>query len=279
MKSRWLRFVPVLALSGAACSQTAEEPAPAADPAAEAGTGGSAGGGEASADEGETDGVEGETEGGGTGDATDSEHHEDGEHDGEGHDDPLARAHAELERALADRQRARRAQREEILSAKTAAEQAQAELHKRLASIEALESEIDRRLGVGKVARERRLQRLSSLAALVAGMPPQAGAEIVAQMPDEDAQDLLLAVAQKNDRRAAKLLSLMPPHRAAALGKRYLDTDPEALPLPDGRAAGQAKVAGASTGAPSNPTAAPATPSTVPASASAPTPAGDQEAT
>ncbi len=106
---------------------------------------------------------------------------------------------------------------------------AQRELDARLASIGDLERRLDQRLGIGKVARERRQERLTALAALISTMPPQAGAEVVANMSDEDAQHLLLAVSRKSDRRAAKLMALMPPERAAALGQLYLDSDPESV--------------------------------------------------
>ncbi|MEE9384481.1 MAG: hypothetical protein V3V08_13840 [Nannocystaceae bacterium] len=105
--------------------------------------------------------------------------------------------------------------------------QLQNELESRMTNISDLERRLQAHLGIGKLARERRDERVSALADLIATMPPQAGAEIVAQMSDKDAQWLLLSVARKSDRKAAKLMALMPAERAAQLGQIYLDTDPE----------------------------------------------------
>ena len=54
-------------------------------------------------------------------------------------------------------------------------------------------------------------------------MRPQAGANMLANMADEDAQGILLAISRDSDRKAAKILSLMPADRAAQLGQLYLD--------------------------------------------------------
>ncbi|TPV95482.1 MAG: hypothetical protein B7733_09525 [Myxococcales bacterium FL481] len=105
----------------------------------------------------------------------------------------------------------------------------ESELETRMNSIAELERRLQTQLGIGKLAQERRDERVASLADLIATMPPQSGAEIVAQMSDRDAQWLILAIARKSDRKAAKLLASMPADRAAALGQLYLDTDPDSI--------------------------------------------------
>jgi len=103
------------------------------------------------------------------------------------------------------------------------------ELDARLAGIEQLEQRLDALVGVGKVAQERRRERIDVLANLLATMPPQAAATMLAQMSDVDAQELVLAVAQNDKRKAAKLIATMPAGRAAEIGQRYLRRDPKAL--------------------------------------------------
>lgn len=110
------------------------------------------------------------------------------------------------------------------------AETLEGELEARLARINALEKRLQDQVGVGEVARQRRDARIESLAELVASMTPQAGSDMVASLSDEDAQWILLAVARKSQRKAAKLMALMPTERAAQLSQLYLDLDPKAVP-------------------------------------------------
>jgi flagellar motility protein MotE (MotC chaperone) len=110
------------------------------------------------------------------------------------------------------------------------AETLEGELESRLARINALEKRLQDQVGVGEVARQRRDARIESLAELVASMSPQAGSDMVASLSDEDAQWILLAVARKSQRKAAKLMALMPTERAAQLSQLYLDLDPRAVP-------------------------------------------------
>ena len=86
---------------------------------------------------------------------------------------------------------------------------------------------------VGEVARQRRNERITALADLVASMTPQAGSDMVASLSDEDAQWILLTIARKSQRKAAKLMALMPTERAAQLSQLYLDLDPKAVPKGD----------------------------------------------
>lgn len=117
----------------------------------------------------------------------------------------------------------------EVAERDAALDALEGELSTRMNTISDLERRLSTQLGIGKQAQERRDERVGSLADLIATMPPQAGAEIVAQMSDKDAQWLLLAIARKSDRKAAKLMALMPPDRAAALGQLYIDTDPDSV--------------------------------------------------
>ncbi len=110
------------------------------------------------------------------------------------------------------------------------AETLEGELEARLARINALEKRLQDQVGVGEVARQRRDARIESLAELVASMTPQAGSDMVASLSDEDAQWILLAVARTSQRKAAKLMALMPTERAAQLSQLYLDLDPRAVP-------------------------------------------------
>ena len=103
------------------------------------------------------------------------------------------------------------------------------ELDARLAGIDTLEKRLDELVGVGKIANERRRERIDVLANLLATMPPQAAATMLAQMSDVEAQELVLAVAQSDKRKAAKLIATMPAGRAAAIGQDYLRRDPKAL--------------------------------------------------
>lgn len=108
-------------------------------------------------------------------------------------------------------------------------EATQAEFAKRLEEVRGLEKRLDERLGVGEKARQRREQRIAALAKLLLAMQPQNAADMVANMPDEDAQELLLIMAQENERKASKLLSAMPGERAAVLGRLYIERDPKML--------------------------------------------------
>ena len=56
---------------------------------------------------------------------------------------------------------------------------------------------------------------------------------MVASLSDEDAQWILLTIARKSQRKAAKLMALMPTERAAQLSQLYLDLDPKAVPKGD----------------------------------------------
>jgi flagellar motility protein MotE (MotC chaperone) len=147
--------------------------------------------------------------------------------------DPLAEARSGLEQDLVAAAALREEERLAIATGQQALARAKAELDARLAAVEALEQRIDRRLGVGRVARERRQERITALSRLVSTMPPQAAAEMIARMSDAEAQAILVAVGQASDRRAAKLLALMPAERAAALSQLYLDSDPEVVVPPE----------------------------------------------
>jgi flagellar motility protein MotE (MotC chaperone) len=103
------------------------------------------------------------------------------------------------------------------------------ELDARLAGIDKLEQRLDELVGAGKIAQERRRERIDVLATLLATMPPQAAATMLAQMSEVEAQELVLAVAQSDKRKAAKLIATMPAGRAAAIGQDYLRRDPKAL--------------------------------------------------
>ncbi|RMG99992.1 MAG: hypothetical protein D6705_01745 [Deltaproteobacteria bacterium] len=215
------------ALSSApACSKTAEDDAPAqtevegstGDEGEAAGSGGSTGGAhDASADEvAETAVAERRPM-----ELPDWIEELDEEH-------PLRRAHHDLAEAMRKRLEEQAAEALALTEARAEVERARKELDARLAGIDALSAELDERLGVGAEARKRRLSRIQTLAGLLAGMTPQAGASIVANMTDEDAKDVLLALAKENQRKASKLMAAMPPERAASLGERYLSRDPEA---------------------------------------------------
>jgi len=101
----------------------------------------------------------------------------------------------------------------------------QDELNHRLHNITELEARLQAQLGIGKAARARREERIASLAVLISTMPPQSGADLLAQMSDDDAQALLLAIALTSERKAAKVLAMMPSERAAQLGQIYLDNE------------------------------------------------------
>ncbi len=104
-----------------------------------------------------------------------------------------------------------------------------AELETRLRTVDDLEGRIDRMLGAGKIAADRKRERTDVLANLIATMPPAAAATMLAQMSDTEAQSLLFSVALADKRKAAKLIAGLPPARAAAIGTRYLERDPAAL--------------------------------------------------
>jgi len=166
-----------------------------------------------------------------------------------------------------------------------------AEIETRLGNITKLEQRLQTQLGIGKVAHERRDERISALSELVATMTPQAGADLVSQLGDRDAQWILMSIARKNQRKAAKLMAAMPPDRAAQLGQLYLDSDPKSVPNGDQLGPIEAG-SGAKQPTPSNeppraaanePVEAPVatTPDATPAEtpAAAPSPVPDEEAT
>ena len=99
------------------------------------------------------------------------------------------------------------------------------ELQSRLDKIGQLEDRLQRELGIGKAAQDRRDERINALSELVMTMPPQSGAEMLSQMTDYDAQSILLSISRKNGRKAAKVLSQMPADRAATLSQLYLNLD------------------------------------------------------
>jgi len=111
-------------------------------------------------------------------------------------------------------------------------ELARRDFQTQLDTIATLEQRLETRLGQGEIARERRAARLRELSSLLLNMAPQNAADMVAQMPNEDAQELILMMAETNERKASKLLSAMPGDRAATLGQLYLDRDPKAFPAP-----------------------------------------------
>lgn len=142
----------------------------------------------------------------------------------------LARAEVQA-RAIEQREQLEREQLK-LDHRETELKATQAELEKRLNAIDALEKRLDERLGVGEVARRRRAKRLGELAKLIMNMTPQSAADMVGKMSIEDAQSLVLIMAQQNERKASKLLAALPGERAAALGQQYLDRDPQSLVPP-----------------------------------------------
>jgi flagellar motility protein MotE (MotC chaperone) len=102
----------------------------------------------------------------------------------------------------------------------------ESELQVRLDRINELENRLQRELGIGKAAEDRRYERVNEVAELIMTMPPQSGAEILSQMPNSDAEAIVLAISRKNGRKAAKVLAQMPPDRAAHLSAVYLEKDP-----------------------------------------------------
>jgi flagellar motility protein MotE (MotC chaperone) len=127
------------------------------------------------------------------------------------------------------------AQRLALDARKLEIEGAKAALQSELTKIDALEKRLDERLGIGEIAKTRRQQRIGRLAKMVVKMAPQSAAEMVAKMPLADAQDLLEAMAREDQRKASKLLSAMPTDRAAAIGRRIVDHDPDKLLRPNPR--------------------------------------------
>lgn len=201
------------------------------------------------------------------------------EEDGDGGDvarpgagDPsLAAAQAKVDAAIAAA--ASRGEQERLTIAQQRAEldAEVAELDGRMKAIDGLEHRIDELLGSGEVARTRRRERVEQLATLVATMSPAAAATMLAQMSDAQAQDLLMAVAQNDKRKAAKLIATMPPARAAAIGQRYLVRDPQALDAegvpPD---MPERRPSAASPTEPAVPTAPPTAPAAAPPAAAPP---------
>lgn len=99
------------------------------------------------------------------------------------------------------------------------------ELSNHIGKIATLEDRLQRELGIGKANKDRRAERISALAELIMTMPQQSGAEILANMSDADARDILLAISRKNGRKAAKVLAQMPARRAAQLSQLYLHSN------------------------------------------------------
>jgi flagellar motility protein MotE (MotC chaperone) len=161
----------------------------------------------------------------------------------EGFEDPAAEgtattppaerdALAQVDGELAARRRALEERALSFATAQGELDDASKALDGKLTGIAKLETRLEELLGVGEQAQARREERIGSLAGLVSAMPPQAGAEIVAQLTDVDAQALLLAIQRKNERKAAKLMAQMPAERAAQLGQLFIDRDPQAIEPP-----------------------------------------------
>ncbi len=144
----------------------------------------------------------------------------------------LKQAQDEIKRSVADAQAKLEAELLVVAQKQAEVNAAKNELNTRLDTISALEKRLNDLLGVGDVAERRRLERIDQLAKLLASMTPQAAANVVAEMRDEDAQALLLAISRTSERKASKLLSALPGQRAAQLGGMYLQNDPKKLTRP-----------------------------------------------
>lgn len=139
--------------------------------------------------------------------------------------DAVKRAQEQLTHDYRERLASLQEQNLELRRRDRALSSATKDLMSKLDQISALEDRLQRELGIGKARREYRGQRIKSLAALIMTMPPQSGARILSNMSEADAQDIVLGMAQKSERKAAKILAQMPPNKAADLGKRYLAAD------------------------------------------------------
>lgn len=136
--------------------------------------------------------------------------------------DSVKQAEARLTKSYRERLMALQEQHVELVRRDTELNQANTALMAKLKEISSLEDRLQRELGIGKARKEYRGQRIKSLSALIMTMPPQSGARILANMSEQDAQDIVLGMAQKSERKAAKILAQMPPERAAGLSQRYL---------------------------------------------------------
>lgn len=150
-----------------------------------------------------------------------------------GRPDEVLGAERDIMGRIAQRSRALDEREMSLATRSKAARSLEDELTARLDRIAALEKRLQDQVGVGEVARQRRNERITALADLVASMTPQAGSDMVASLSDEDAQWILLTIARKSQRKAAKLMALMPTERAAQLSQLYLDLDPKAVPKGD----------------------------------------------
>lgn len=134
----------------------------------------------------------------------------------------VKQAEARLTKSYRERLVALQEQHVDLVRRDTELTQANSALMAKLKEISSLEDRLQRELGIGKARKEYRGQRIKSLSALIMTMPPQSGARILANMSEQDAQDIILGMAQKSERKAAKILAQMPPERAAGLSQRYL---------------------------------------------------------
>lgn len=150
-----------------------------------------------------------------------------------GRPDEVLGAERDIMGRIAQRSRALDEREMSLATRSKAAQSLEDELTARLDRIASLEKRLQDQVGVGEVARQRRNERITALADLVASMTPQAGSDMVASLSDEDAQWILLTIARKSQRKAAKLMALMPTERAAQLSQLYLDLDPKAVPKGD----------------------------------------------
>ena len=139
--------------------------------------------------------------------------------------DEVVQAEKQVKTTLQERARAMEERELELAKKDQDLRRIEATLSSQLEKIAALEDRLQRELGIGKASEDRRSERIASLAELIMTMPPQPGAEIMSNMSDIDAQDILLAIARKNGRKAAKVLAQMPAERAAGLGQLYLSSD------------------------------------------------------
>lgn len=154
----------------------------------------------------------------------------------EGADEPTAtvvpsevrEAQAKVDEALLTRQHRLETETLTLAQERAEFEAMRAAFDKQMNEIQALEKRLDERIGVGEKARQRRMQRIGALAKLLLNMQPQNAADMVAKMSNEDAQELLLTMAQDSERKASKLLAAMSGERAAELGQLYIDRDPKA---------------------------------------------------
>lgn len=140
-------------------------------------------------------------------------------------------AQARIETALQNRRHQLEVDTLALAHAKAELQTTKAAFEAQMNEIQALEKRLDERLGLGEKARQRRAERIGALAKLLLNMQPQSAADMIAKMSNDDAQDLLLTMAQESERKASKLLSAMSGERAAELGQLYIDSDPKAALL------------------------------------------------